>query len=122
MRLGDLDALKEAVIYNFDNLQAYFLKDFIEEIDQCPTMADCDNCTFTKPVSMPEWERLTNELNELDKKVKELERPQGEWQYTTHHARRYRICSFCKSEKEDDRSEGWFYCWHCGAKMKGGKE
>lgn len=51
------------------------------------------------------------------------ERPQGEWQYTTHHARRYRICPFCKCEKEDDRSAGWFYCWHCGADMrKGGAE
>lgn len=48
--------------------------------------------------------------------------PQGEWQFITHHARRYRICPFCKCEKEDDRSVGWFYCWHCGAKMKGGEE
>lgn len=49
-------------------------------------------------------------------------RPHGEWQYTTHHARRYRICPFCKCEKEDDRSAGWFYCWHCGADMRGKEE
>lgn len=60
--------------------------------------------------------------DEAIRKAKANIRPQGEWQYTTHHARRYRICPFCKSEKEDDRSDGWFYCWHCGAKMKGGKE
>ena len=30
--------LKKAIINNFDNLQAYFPKDFIEEIDNAPTV------------------------------------------------------------------------------------
>ena len=40
---GDLisrEALKQAIINNFDNLQAYFPKDFIEEIDNAPTVVD----------------------------------------------------------------------------------
>ena len=45
------------------------------------------------------------------------ERPKGEWKFTTHYARRYRVCPFCKAEKEDDRSAGWYYCWNCGAEI-----
>lgn len=40
---GDLisrEALKKAVINNFDNVQVYFPKDFIEEIDNAPTVVD----------------------------------------------------------------------------------
>ena len=36
MRYIDADELKKAIINNFDNLQAYFPKDFIEEIDNAP--------------------------------------------------------------------------------------
>ena len=38
MRLIDADELEETVINNFDNLQSYFPKDFIEEIDNAPTV------------------------------------------------------------------------------------
>lgn len=38
MRSIDADELKKAVINNFDNLQAYFPKDFIEEINNAPTV------------------------------------------------------------------------------------
>lgn len=40
MRLVDADELKETVINDFDNLQAYFPKDFIKEIDNAPTVEE----------------------------------------------------------------------------------
>lgn len=43
------------------------------------------------------------------------ERPHGKWEYTTHYARRFRVCSVCKTEKEDDRSTGWNFCQYCGS-------
>lgn len=46
------------------------------------------------------------------------QRPHGEWTYTTHYARRFRVCSVCKVEKEDDHASGWNYCQYCGASMK----
>lgn len=46
----------------------------------------------------------------------------GEWKYVTHYARRYRVCSECNAEKEDDRATGWNFCPHCGAQMNGGGE
>ena len=45
----------------------------------------------------------------------------GEWEFTTHYARRYRVCPICHAEKEDDHSAGWFFCWHCGAKLEKGE-
>jgi len=41
----------------------------------------------------------------------------GHWEYTTHYGKRYRVCSECRVEKEDDRATGWNYCLNCGAKM-----
>lgn len=41
----------------------------------------------------------------------------GRWEYTTHYARRYRVCTECKCEREDDLSTGWNFCPNCGAKM-----
>ena len=58
----------------------------------------------------------------LEMAIEALERPQGEWGYTTHYARRYRVCPICTAEKEDDRSAGWNFCWHCGADMRGDKK
>ena len=43
----------------------------------------------------------------------------GHWKYTTHYARRYRVCSVCGWEKLDDCSTGWNYCPYCSAKMNG---
>ena len=48
----------------------------------------------------------------------ELDRPKGKWEYTTHYARRYRVCPICKAEKEDDHAAGWNFCQHCGARME----
>lgn len=45
----------------------------------------------------------------------EEERPHGEWEYVTHYARRFRVCSVCKAEKEDDRATGWNFCQNCGS-------
>ena len=43
----------------------------------------------------------------------------GHWTFTTHYARRYRICPFCNVEREDDRSTRWNFCPNCGADMRG---
>lgn len=42
----------------------------------------------------------------------------GHWDYVTHYCRRYRVCSECHVEKEDDRATGWNYCQYCGARME----
>ncbi len=66
MRLIDADELKKAVINNFDNLQAYFPKDFIEEIDNAPT------------VEAVEFEYHSKLIKQAYQKGKDV-RPQGEW-------------------------------------------
>lgn len=48
----------------------------------------------------------------------EERKKKGKWEYTTHHARRYRVCSCCHAEREDDRSTGWNFCPACGARME----
>lgn len=50
--------------------------------------------------------------------ILEAVRPKGKWEYTTHYARRYRVCPICKAEKEDDCSAGWNFCHYCGARME----
>ena len=68
---GDLisrEALKAEIINNFDNLQAYFPKDFIEEIDNAPTVD-----TYTKDDMTREYLKGYNACKDMD------ERPQGEW-------------------------------------------
>ena len=46
----------------------------------------------------------------------------GKWNYVTHYARRYRVCSECNAEKEDDRATGWNFCPNCGADMENGED
>ena len=72
-----------------------------------------------------EWELTSfkytdNEFVEARKvAIKALEeRPKGKWEYITHHARRYRVCPICKTEKEDDHVTGWNFCQYCGARME----
>ena len=103
------DALKQEMkIANAEAIDYEMLVDMYEKlVDNAPTVKAC----FT-----------TKDLEDAyitGKESGKQERPKGEWQYATHYARRYRICPFCKSEKEDDRSAGCFYCWHCGADMRG---
>ena len=43
------------------------------------------------------------------------ERPHGKWEYVTHYGRRFRVCSVCKAEKEDDMATGWNFCQYCGS-------
>ena len=132
MRLGDLDDLKEKLNQLFEIVEVVTFDDIIAIIDNAPTVADCDNCTFTKPVSMPEWERLTNELNELDKKVKELERPQGEWVECTKSGmplteygrmtgeKWYGFkCSQCNFIYKGNALIESPFCPNCGADMRG---
>lgn len=117
---GDMisrSALKEAIEkYRPILLSSDYLKGTNNMIGYC--IAEIDNATTV--------ETICPYLS--DNEVKQpclqapCERPQGEWKFTTHYARRYRVCPFCSAEKLDDSSEDWNYCWHCGADMKGGAE
>lgn len=60
-------------------------------------------------------------LNEIQN-APTYERPTGHWEYVTHYCRRYRVCSECHAEKEDDRARGWNFCFNCGADMRGDRE
>ena len=108
MRLGDLDALKEAVINNFDNLQAYFVKEFIKEIDNAPTV---------EPPA--EWQI------EFMKKLFEEVRPLGQWinhKHLNYYGHNIADCSNCgEATQWHDENEGGIprYCWCCGADMRG---
>ena len=60
----------------------------------------------------------------LEDKVRALpsvnpQRKRGKWKYVTHYGERYRVCSECGCEKEDDRATGWCFCQYCGADMRG---
>ena len=63
------------------------------------------------------WRATIEELKKRSEK-----RPHGHWEYVTHYCRRYRVCSECHAEKEDDRASGWNFCFNCGADMRGGRE
>lgn len=54
---------------------------------------------------------------EAVKLIRDIVTPKGKWEYTTHYARRYRVCPLCKAEKEDDHATGWNFCQYCGARM-----
>ena len=98
MRLIDADALKKTVFNNFDNLQAYFPKDFIEEIDNAPTVEP----TFGVFKSIC--------CEDCDKN----ERPQGKWlQFLKGHYSGVK-CSLCDTIMDFTTN----YCPKCGAYMK----
>ena len=44
--------------------------------------------------------------------------PKGKWEYVKHYGKRYRVCSHCRTEKEDDNASGHNYCQYCGAIME----
>lgn len=115
---GDLisrEALKKAVINNFDNLQAYFPKDFIEEIDNAPTVE-------LEKVKVGEIVKAYTKG--FDTGV-ETVRTKGEWidinkQGKTGDGRTFTFpittCSVCKKST----GELYNFCPNCGADMKGG--
>jgi hypothetical protein len=105
MRLGDLDALKEALKSGCEwcadantNWCEHCCKinDFEDLIDDAPTV---------------ELKRVKNELNN---ELNEL-RPQGEWEL---HGMIY-YCSKCGHECGES---GDNFCGNCGADMRGDKE
>lgn len=65
-------------------------------------------------VVMPKEEEFKS-LEYILRQYKYEPRLRGEWEYVTHHARRFRVCSVCKAEKEDDRATGWNFCQYCGS-------
>ena len=126
MRLVNADELEKAVINNFDNLQAYFPKDFIEEINNAPTVEPktklVANVTFDK-----------EQMEELAEKAKvdilaQIERPKGEWikQYNKSYELKTNegilVGEFTKCPKcQYDKARGSNFCPNCGADMRGEK-
>lgn len=93
MRLIDAEVLKKAVINNFDNLQAYFPKDFIEEIDNAPTIKTFKYCA--------------DEVEEASKRI-------GSRYYGPD------ICSKCAHRNDlmsKVRDEPSIFCEHWGLKV-----
>lgn len=71
-------------------------------------MKRCDDCIHDS-VCTQTW-RMADGCSYYEE-----QRPHGEWEYVTHYARRFRVCSVCKAEKEDDRATGWNFCQFCGS-------
>lgn len=98
---GDLisrEALKAEIINNFDNLQAYFPKDFIEEINNAPTV----NYPFYQEAYQTGYEEGKNE------------RPQGEWIKMAFDDKTIFYCSECHSHFEYPFN----FCPNCGVEMQ----
>lgn len=71
----------------------------------------------------PQHFSVSNLLDDIRKLPSVTPQPKmGKWKYVTHYGRRYRVCSECNCEKEDDRATGWNYCPYCGTRMNGGGE
>lgn len=111
MRLGDLDALKEALFIKFGNQLPNGL---FEEIDNAPTV---------EPEKAKESEIIKAYTKGFDTGVETVkgERPQGEWICVTkstfpqYQPDEYK-CPFCNTIVNYKTN----YCHNCGAKMKGG--
>ena len=110
--------LKKAIINNFDNLQAYFPKDFIEEIDNAPTV------DMNTELSVAYLKGRRQGQSDV--------RPQGEWIMQRHDldgcfytcsncGRMIRVPLFIDDPEDNETLADYPFC-HCGAKMKGGAE
>ena len=121
MRLGDLDALREEICSW--GMNDYEPSDFIDAIDEAPTVeTTIENLISTLSVEelkATTWFKVDTPSGES---ISFRREKTGHWEYVTHYSRRYRVCSECHVEKEDDRSRGWNFCQYCGAKMTGGAE
>ena len=100
MRLGDFDALKETLFIKFGNQLPNGL---LDEIDNAPTVKTyCYFCGQTEHGKIEE-------------------RPTGEW--IDYSDEGYVECPFCGNATNcEDNKDELHYCWHCGARMKGGAE
>jgi hypothetical protein len=100
MRLGDLDALKEAFDCSFFNDEDDY-KRALRIIDNAPT------------VDFPDWYKVYEDVKGT------LERPQGEWVKDEEHSITINMfrCSNCNGGGYTH----FKYCPHCGSRM-GGKE
>ena len=80
-----------------------------------------DNCILTMFGECSYNETGCSDCKIIQKIGKALENKpkKGEWKYTTHYGRRYRVCPFCTTEREDDHSTGWNFCCYCGADLRG---
>ena len=137
MRLIDADALTKQLEEMADNEwnksvgSSKGLEDAIDVVESMPTiktftLADIEE-QYRKGLEKGLEEAETKECPFFsDDEVKQpcikspcgFERPHGEWTYTTHHSRRYRVCPLCGVEKEDDHATGWNFCQYCGARMQ----
>lgn len=122
MRLGDLDALKEALKSNCKPEICHDYgtnwceaccphNDFEDLIDEAPTVS-----FIISPGYVTE---LQNHNKELIKQLEKVERPQGEWKYSDDMYETL-VCSVCGFDTDDYIRHN--FCPNCGAKMKGGEE
>lgn len=64
------------------------------------------------------WDQTLAHVS-LDEKEYILEslRSRGKWKFITHHGRRYRKCSRCNIEIEDNEFLRWDICFYCESRM-----
>ena len=124
MRLGDLDALKEAFADMregypiFSDTEMVSTKDIASIIDNASTAFDCRSCKNNGN------ERECVNCHDYSNYVHYDKRPQGEWIVQSHSM--IMNCSLCGHE-ENAKDVGTIdtdkhFCSFCGAKMKGGAE
>ena len=116
--------LKKAIINNFDNLQAYFPKDFIEEIDNAPTVEPCYQTTSC--LDCGNYDKENHNCPRYCEVIKEAinSRPQGEWARHEEWVGGEYVGGFyhvnCRCE--DGYYSKWEtnFCPNCGLPMKKG--
>ena len=126
MRLGDLDALKEALTNTQTSLKymgVFTVDDIKEFIDSAPTvdfekLGESLNCQIRAKYGSCDDCELSCPRNELIKLL-DSERPQGEW---VRKPNEHRVDICCTNCGYDDGYSCFKYCPNCGAKMKGGAE
>ena len=108
--------LKKAIINNFDNLQAYFPKDFIEEIDNAPTVEPCYQTTSC--LDCGNYDKENHNCPRYCEVIKEAinSRPQGEWIIIEDEKWGDNVkCPFCGKELAGTDLN---FCCKCGAKLR----
>ena len=131
MRLGDLDALKEAIEEVKDNYDGYepddlgkFMNKVDDLIDNAPTVEEVSEIEFKEPLPPVKAQKIVKTLSR---------RPKGAWisrSYYRLSTKQYdckmTICSECKEEYSYDNETGidmfnYSFCPNCGADMRGEK-
>lgn len=112
MRLGDLDALKEAIKNN--GYSHYF--EIFDIIDNAPTVEEVSEIEFKEPLPLVKAQKIVKTLSR---------RPKGEWIKHINNLfpeESTEECPFCHEEQLLRLGNDDNFCPNCGADMRGGKE